>query len=130
MSNRATRPKASRRLPTDVPPHADALGEPLMTAREVARHLGIHVASVYRLAGAANGLPVVLIGRGIRRFRVEDVRRFVASRTQVARPTTKRGDRLLGALPPPGPGRVAAWKRPGGDPLADQPSGSGTGGRP
>ena len=70
-----------------VPPSAPAiLAEPLVDASAVAAALGIDVSSVYRLAGKADGLPVVEIAPRVRRFRPEDVRAFVAARTR--RPET------------------------------------------
>ncbi|MCE9636446.1 MAG: helix-turn-helix domain-containing protein [Planctomycetes bacterium] len=63
-------------------PTTPVLGEPLLDARAVAAFLNVHISSIYRLAGAPNGLPVVEIGRSVRRFRPEDVRAYIASRTK------------------------------------------------
>lgn len=58
------------------------LAEPLVDARSVAAALGVDVSTIYRLAGAPNGLPVVEIAPRVRRFRPEDVRAFLAARTK------------------------------------------------
>ena len=74
------------------------LGEPLVDAAAVAAFLGIHVASVYRLAGRAGGIPVVQIGEGVRRFRPADVRDFVERRTRAPQVRASRSQQLLGAV--------------------------------
>ena len=80
------------------PPDPDApLGERLVHAHEVARYLGVNVSSVYRLAGAPGGLPVVVLGDRVRRFRPEDVRAYVERRTRRAAAPVGRAARLLGA---------------------------------
>jgi helix-turn-helix protein len=58
------------------------LGEPLLDAAAVAAFLGVDRATVYRLAGAPGGLVVIEIAPRVRRFRPEDVRAFLASRTK------------------------------------------------
>jgi len=63
-------------------PTTPVLGEPLLDARAVAAFLNVHISSVYRLAGAPNGLPVIEIGRGVRRFRPQDVRDYLDARTR------------------------------------------------
>ena len=71
------------------------LGEPLMAAEDVAAFLAVDRATVYRLAGAPDGLPVVEIAPRVRRFRPEDVRAFIARRTRDT-PTRRKVARLLG----------------------------------
>ena len=74
--NRVVSPTATR--PSGPAP----LGEPLLDAGAVAAFLGGNKATVYRLARGPNGLPVVEIAPRVRRFRPEDVRAFIAARTQ------------------------------------------------
>jgi excisionase family DNA binding protein len=52
---------------------------PLLPALEVARLLGVSVATVKRLT-AAGELPHIMVSRRRRRYRVEDVDRFVDAR--------------------------------------------------
>jgi excisionase family DNA binding protein len=68
------------------------LGEPLVTADDVAAYLGVDRATVYRLAGRPGGIAVVEVAPRVRRFRPEDVRAYLASRTiaPVARPRSRR----------------------------------------
>ena len=82
------------RLPGDALP---LLGEPLLTADDVANHLGVNRATVYRLAAEPDGLPVVELAGRARRFRADDVRKFVERRTRRALPRRSRVARLLGA---------------------------------
>ncbi len=82
------------------PPAAQArrqLGEALVGAAEVARFLGVAKATVYRLAGAPRGIPVIVVGARARRFRPEDVRAYVERRTRQPAPPRGRAARLLGA---------------------------------
>ncbi len=65
-----------------LPRSRTLLGEQLLDARAVAAALGVNVSTIYRLAGAAGGLPVVEIAPRVRRFRPEDVRAFIAARTK------------------------------------------------
>jgi excisionase family DNA binding protein len=58
----------------------DPLGEPLLTARQLAAHLSTHLSTVYRLAGRPDGIPVVTVGKAIR-FRPADVRAFLERHT-------------------------------------------------
>lgn len=73
------------------------LGEPLLSARQVAEYLGVSVATVYRLAAAPDGLPVVELGDRARRFRPEDVRRYVESRLRQPAAPIGKAARLLRA---------------------------------
>lgn len=81
---------------TRAPVRPCPLGEPLMAAEDVAAFLAVDRATVYRLAGAPDGLPVVEIAPRVRRFRPEDVRAFVARRTHSAAPGRGKAARLLG----------------------------------
>lgn len=69
-------------MTTYLTPNAKSplLAEPLVDAGVVAAALGVNRATVYRLAGARGGLPVVEIAPRVRRFRPEDVRAFLAAR--------------------------------------------------
>jgi len=51
------------------------LGEPLLSVTEVANHLGVHRATIYRLASRPDGIPCVKVGGSIR-FRPRDVRDY------------------------------------------------------
>jgi excisionase family DNA binding protein len=82
------------------------LGERLLRADEVAAFLGCDRSTVYRLAGAAGGLPVVEIAPRVRRFRPQDVRAFVAARTASPAMAVEARNLLdsLTACPPEVPG--------------------------
>lgn len=55
----------------------------LLPAREVAKLLGVHVATVWRLTQRLeNPLPVVRFGERITRFRLSDVERFISNGTE------------------------------------------------
>jgi hypothetical protein len=60
----------------------DARNVSLVDAHAVAAALSVDVSTVYRLAGAPNGIPVVEIAPRVRRFRPEDVRAFIEARTK------------------------------------------------
>ena len=79
-----------------VVPH---LGEPLLTAADVAAYLGVNRATVYRLAAEPDGLPVIELAGRVRRFRAKDVRDFVQRRTRCPLPRRSRAARLLGERP-------------------------------
>jgi excisionase family DNA binding protein len=68
--------------------------EPLASADEVGAFLGIHRATVYRLAGVKGGIPCVQIGKSIR-FRPAEVRRYLERQT-IRDVGADRADRLLG----------------------------------
>ena len=72
------------------------LGEPLVTADDVAAYLGVDRATVYRIAGCVDGLPVVEVAPRVRRFRPEDVRAYLARRTVVPRARPRGGRNLFG----------------------------------
>ncbi|MCC6450504.1 MAG: helix-turn-helix domain-containing protein [Candidatus Aureabacteria bacterium] len=78
---------------------ASPLGEPLVDAATVAAFLGIHVASVYRLAGRSNGLPVVQVSAGVRRFRPADVRAYIERQTRTPQVRSSRAAQLLAGRP-------------------------------
>ena len=71
------------------------LGEPLMKADDVAAYLGLNRATIYRLAGAPNGIPVIEM-KGSLRFRPADVRNFV-EKSLVANQGGSRAERLIAA---------------------------------
>jgi excisionase family DNA binding protein len=75
----------------------EGLGEPLVKAEEVAEYLGLHKATVYRLAGAPHGIPTVEM-KGSLRFRPSDVRAYV-ERCLVSNQVnpTSKADRMLAA---------------------------------
>jgi excisionase family DNA binding protein len=87
----------------DLPDRSHPLGEPLLSADEVASYLGVDRATVYRLAGRRGGLPVVQVSRRVRRFRGEDVRAYLAART-----VTPRGLWSTPQEPPAAPAPVLA----------------------
>ncbi len=70
------------------------LGEPLLTADEVAAHLAVDATTVYRLASRAE-LPSIDVAPRVLRFRPEDVRAFLDRRTRTGAPSS-RVQRLLG----------------------------------
>ena len=74
---------------------AELLGEPLLTAQEVADFLHVHKATVYRLAGQPCGIPVVEM-KGSVRFRPSDVRAYV-ERNLISNQGGSRADRLITA---------------------------------
>jgi excisionase family DNA binding protein len=55
----------------------------LLTTREVADYLRVHPSSVYRLR-RDHGLPSVCYGRRMRRFRLDDVRRWQSEQEETA----------------------------------------------
>ncbi len=69
------------------------LGEPLLSADEVAAYFSVDTTTVYRLASRGE-LPSIEIGRRVLRFRPEDVRAFMERRTRSTR-TKGRVSRLL-----------------------------------
>ncbi len=71
------------------------LGEPLLTADQVAEYLGVDRATVYRIAGRDGGLPVVEISERVKRFRAAEVREFVERRTRASQDRCTRAERLL-----------------------------------
>jgi excisionase family DNA binding protein len=86
---------------------AAPLGEPLLDAAAVAAFLGVDRSTVYRLAGAVHGLPVVAIGR-TKRFRPADVRAFVERSARGGQVRSGRGERLLAAVRSPRPNELAS----------------------
>jgi excisionase family DNA binding protein len=107
---------------------AHLLGEPLVGAQDVAAYLGIHVASVYRLAGRSNGISVVQVGSGTRRFRPSDIRAYVERQTRTPQVRSSRAEQLLGGRPTAGRNELATapkqsvrvkqepWRAPPGTP--------------
>ena len=77
---------------TDPVPH---LGEPLLTADQVAEYLQVSRSAVYRLAGTPSGIPVIRVGNA-RRFRPEDVRAYVERSRRKSPAGRSRVARLLG----------------------------------
>lgn len=73
------------------------LGEPLVTAADVAAYIGVHVSSIYRMASRADGIPVIEISPGVRRFRPEDVREYVDRRSRTPQVRSNRTEQLLRA---------------------------------
>ena len=58
---------------------------PLLTARQVAEVLGVHVSTVWRLTQRVDDpLPVVRFGERITRFRPCDVERLISTGTEGA----------------------------------------------
>lgn len=78
------------------PQETSRFGEPLVTADDVARHLGVDRATVYRLAGRPGGIPVIEVAPRVRRFRVSDVLAFVAAKTVKPPPRSRGGRHLFG----------------------------------
>ena len=70
------------------------LGEPLLTAAEVAEFLRVDKTTIYRLASRAD-LPSIEVAPRVLRFRPEDIRQFLQRRTRKP-PRGGRGKRLLG----------------------------------
>ena len=75
---------------------AGPLGEPLLTAGQVAEYLQVDRATVYRLAAAPEGIPVVQVSDRTRRFRPEDVRAYVERKLRESPGGRSRVARLLG----------------------------------
>lgn len=73
-----------------------SLGEPLLTADQVAAFLQVDRATVYRWAGAPHGLPVVELPGRVRRFRRADLEAFLEQRLRASESSFGRSQRLLG----------------------------------
>ena len=69
------------------------LGEPLLSADEVAAYFSVSPTTIYRLA-AQGELPAIEIAPRVLRFKVQDVREFLERRTRHAR-ASGRVKRLL-----------------------------------
>ena len=89
---------------------ASPLGEPLLTADQVAGFLQVSRSAVYRLAGTPSGIPVIRVGNA-RRFRPEDVRAFVERRTRAPKARPGRAERLLRASPAPSRNELASSRQ-------------------
>ena len=72
----------SKRLCADT---LTPLGEPLLTAAEVATYLSVAPTTIYRLAAQAE-LPAIEVAPRVLRFKVQDVREFLERRTRRAPP--------------------------------------------
>ena len=86
------------------------LGEPLLTADQVAVYLQVDRATVYRLSAAPGGLPVVDLSPRVRRFRPQDVRAFLEHRTRAPKARPGRAERLLRAVPAPPRNELATFR--------------------
>mgnify|MGYP001299677097 CR=1 FL=1 len=93
------------------PPPPTPLGEPLLTAAEVAAYLRVDRGTVHRLAGASDGLPAVDLAPRVRRFRAADVRAFVERRTRAVGVSRTRSERLLGGAQRPAGNGLATSRR-------------------
>ena len=69
------------------------LGEPLLSADEVAAYFAVNSTTIYRLASRGE-LPAIEIAARVLRFRPEDVRAFMERRTRNAT-ASSRVKRLL-----------------------------------
>jgi excisionase family DNA binding protein len=98
---------------TDLPARqrVEPLGEPLLTAEQVAEYLQVDRSTVYRLAAAPGGLPVVELSPRVRRFRPADVEAFLERRTREPKARTGRARRLLAASRHPAANELATSRR-------------------